>query len=192
MLIGYARVSTPDQHLRAQRDRLKQSGCEQIYTDKISGTQDERPGLDKALEMLRTGDTLVVWKLDRLGRSLGHLVQLLTVLKDRGVGFKILQENIDTRSGVGKLVFHLFASLAEFEHDLIRERTQAGLAAARARGRRGGRPKALDAKQVVQARAMYQDRQISVHEICSTLGIGRTTFYRYMRERSFTHCHTAP
>jgi DNA invertase Pin-like site-specific DNA recombinase len=182
MLIGYARVSTHDQKLAAQKDALKQSGCEKIYTDKISGPLDERPGLGKVLEMLREGDTLVVWKLDRLGRSLPHLVQLITALKEKGVGFKSLQENIDTSSGVGKLVFHLFASLAEFERDLIRERTQAGLAAARARGRLGGRPKAMDAKKVAQAKAMYRDRQTSVKDICATLGIGRTTFYRYINQ----------
>ncbi len=181
MRIGYARVSTQDQHLRAQTDALKQAGCEKVYTDQLSGASRERPGLTQALETLRKGDTLVVWKLDRLGRSLPHLVELVGELKERGVGFRSLQENLDTTSGTGKLVFHLFASLAEFERDLIRERTMAGLAAARARGRMGGRPRALEAKQVALARAMYQDKTNSVKDICATLQVGKTTLYRYLK-----------
>ena len=171
MRIGYARVSTQDQHLRAQTDALKQAGCEKVYTDQLSGASRERPGLTQALETLRKGDTLVVWKLDRLGRSLPHLVELVGELKERGVGFRSLQENLDTTSGTGKLVFHLFASLAEFERDLIRERTMAGLAAARA----------LEAKQVALARAMYQDKNNSVKDICATLQVGKTTLYRYLK-----------
>jgi len=182
MLIGYARVSTQDQQLGAQEDALRQAGCERIYTDKVSGTRADRPGLAQALDVLRKGDSLVVWKLDRLGRSLSHLVQLVNDLKDQGIGFKSLQENIDTTSGVGKLVFHLFASLAEFERDLIRERTQAGLVAARARGKKGGRPKVMDAKKVTLAQAMYRDKQNSVKDICTTLGIGKTTLYRYLNQ----------
>ena len=146
MLIGYARVSTQDQKLSSQRDALKKAGCERIYTDKISGASENRSGLDKAMDQLRPGDTLVVWKLDRLGRSLSHLVELVNNLKEREIGFRSLQENIDTTSGVGKLVFHIFASLAEFERDLIRERTIAGLNSARARGRLGGRPKVMNEK----------------------------------------------
>jgi DNA invertase Pin-like site-specific DNA recombinase len=180
MRIGYARVSTQDQHLRAQTDALKQAGCEKIYTDQLSGASRERPGLTQALETLRQGDTLVVWKLDRLGRSLPHLVELISELKERGVGFKSLQENLDTTSGTGKLIFHLFASLAEFERDLIRERTLAGLAAARARGRKGGRPRVLEPKQVALVRAMYQDKNNSVKDICATLKVGKSTFYRYI------------
>jgi len=181
MRIGYARVSTQDQHLVAQTDALQQAGCEKVYTDQLSGASRERPGLTQALETLRKGDTLVVWKLDRLGRSLPHLVELVSELKERGVGFRSLQENLDTTSGTGKLIFHLFASLAEFERDLIRERTMAGLAAARARGRLGGRPRVLEAKQVALARAMYQDRNNSVKDICATLRVGKTTLYRYLK-----------
>lgn len=183
MRIGYARVSTLDQQLTAQEQALKQAGCKKIYTDKLSGTYQERPGLTQALEVVRKGDILVVWKLDRLGRSLAHLVHLVNELKEKGVGFKSLQENLDTTSGVGKLVFHLFASLAEFERELIRERTQAGLAAARARGRRGGRPRVMDAQKIAQAKALYNDRHITVKEICTTLGVGRTTLYRYLKQR---------
>ena len=182
MLVGYARVSTQDQQLDAQEDALQQAGCNRIYTDKVSGTRADRSGLAQALEVLRKGDSLVVWKLDRLGRSLSHLVQLVNDLKRQGIGFKSLQEQIDTTSGVGKLVFHLFASLAEFERDLIRERTQAGLVAARARGKKGGRPKVMDAKQVTLAKAMYQDKQNSVKDIGTTLGIGKTTLYRYLNQ----------
>lgn len=181
MLIGYARVSTQDQKLALQRDALKKAGCERILTDKLSGNTTKRTGLDRALEQIREGDTLVVWKLDRLGRSLSHLVELVNDLKERQIGFRSLQENIDTTSGVGKLVFHIFASLAEFERDLIRERTMAGLESARARGKLGGRPKVMDAKKAAMARSMHQDKNLSVKEICSTLGISRTTFYRYLQ-----------
>src|SRR5215210_9433347 len=130
MLIGYARVSTDEQNLDSQLDALKQANCEQIYTDRVSGTKAERKGLTEALSHLRAGDTLVVWRLDRLGRSLRHLIDTITILGDRGVGFKSLQENIDTTTSGGKLVFHIFGSMAEFERDMIRERTQAGLQAA--------------------------------------------------------------
>lgn len=182
MRIGYARVSTTEQNLDLQTDALRQAGCEKIYTDTVSGASEDRPGLATALEVLRAGDTLVVWKLDRLGRSLPHLVKAVNDLKAKGVGFQSLQEQIDTTSGVGKLIFHVFAALAEFERDLIRERTKAGLAAARARGKRGGRPKALNAKQVTLAQAMYADKQNSVADICATLRIGKTTFYRYIKQ----------
>jgi DNA invertase Pin-like site-specific DNA recombinase len=143
MLIGYARVSTEDQNLDLQRDALKQAGCEQIYTDRVSGTKAERKGLTEALSHLRSGDTLVVWRLDRLGRSLRHLIDTVTDLQEREIGFKSLQESIDTTTSGGKLVFHIFGALAEFEREIIRERTKAGLTAARARGKSGGRPKAL-------------------------------------------------
>jgi DNA invertase Pin-like site-specific DNA recombinase len=180
MLIGYARVSTKDQNIDTQRDALGSAGCEKIFTDTASGSIKDRDGLDRATESLRHGDILVVWKLDRLGRSLSHLVQLMSDLEDQGIGFRSLRESIDTTSGVGKLVFHLFASLAEFERDLIRERTQAGLASARARGRMGGRPKALSPKQLAQARAMHADKDITIKEICATLGVGKTTLYRHL------------
>jgi len=182
MLIGYARVSTHDQNLALQEDSLKKAGCEKVFVDKVSGVKNSRPGLSRAIDALRKGDTFVVWKLDRLGRSLSHLVEFINNLKNNEIGFKSIQENIDTTSGVGKLIFHMFAALAEFEKDLIRERTMAGLAAARARGKLGGRPKALDVKQVALAKTMYQNKEISVKDICKTLNIGKTTFYRYINE----------
>ena len=140
----------------------------------------QRAGLQKALAILREGDTLVVWKLDRLGRSLKHLVETVQTLQEAGVGFKSLQENLDTTSSGGKLVFHFFAALAEFERDIIRERTQAGLAAARARGRQGGRPKGRDVAKQEAARSLSQDRSRSVTQICKMLGISRTSYYRYI------------
>jgi DNA invertase Pin-like site-specific DNA recombinase len=183
MLIGYARVSTFDQTLALQRDALQEAGCERIFTDTASGSRSDRPGLAEALDHLRSGDTLVVWRLDRLGRSLRHLIDTVSALqeRERGVGFKSLQEQIDTTTSGGKLVFHVFGALAEFERDLIRERTQAGLTAARARGRRGGRPKALDPKKAQIAQALYNDKTNSVADICRTLRISRATLYRYVK-----------
>lgn len=144
MLIGYARVSTHDQNLDLQKDALEKAGCEKIFVDKVSGTVATRPSLEKVKEIFRKGDTLVVWRLDRLGRSLKDLMWWMGYLEEKEVGLKSLQESIDTTTTTGKLVFHIFGALAEFERNLIRERTQAGLAAARARGRLGGRPKSLD------------------------------------------------
>jgi DNA invertase Pin-like site-specific DNA recombinase len=181
MFIGYARVSTDDQNLDLQRDALQKAGCEQIYTDRVSGTKAERKGLTEALSHLRAGDTLVVWRLDRLGRSLRHLIDTVTDLQERGIGFKSLQESIDTTTSGGKLVFHIFGALAEFEREIIRERTRAGLTAARARGKSGGRPKAMTAKQVQMLRNLASDPENSIDEICKTLGISRTTFYRYVK-----------
>src|SRR3712207_6386249 len=143
MLIGYARISTLDQSLALQQDALRAAGCERIFTATASGARTDRPGLADALEHLRTGDTLVVWRLDRLGRSLEHLMETIRELHEQGIHFKSLQEQLDTATSGGKLVFHVFGALAEFERDLIRERTRAGLEAARARGRRGGRPRKL-------------------------------------------------
>src|SRR5512147_2967937 len=143
MLIGYARVSTTDQTLDLQKDALQKAGCGRIFTDTASGAKAERIGLEEALNYVRPGDTLVVWRLDRLGRSLPHLIETITGLNNRGIGFKSITESIDTTTSGGKLIFHIFGALAEFERDLIKERTQAGLTAARARGRLGGRPKAL-------------------------------------------------
>lgn len=180
MLIGYARISTFEQTLALQQDALSAAGCEQLYTDTTSGAKTDRPGLSQALSHLRHGDTLVVWRLDRLGRSLPHLIETIQALSDSGICFRSLQEQIDTTSSGGKLVFHIFGALAEFERDLIRERTQAGLAAARARGRRGGRPTALSPKQVAQLRTLAADRSNSVKDICRTLGISRATFYRWV------------
>ena len=180
MLIGYARISTIDQTLALQQDALTQAGCQELYTDTASGASTDRPGLAQALSHLRSGDTLVVWRLDRLGRSLPHLIDTVFELARRGVGFRSLQEQIDTTTSGGKLVFHVFGALAEFERDLIRERTQAGLAAARARGRLFGRPRRLTAQQVKQLRSLAQDKRNTVAEICQTLGISRSTFYRYL------------
>ena len=182
MLIGYARVSTQDQNLSLQKDALKKADCERIFTDKMTGAATTRSGLDKPLDVLRAGDTLVVWKLDRLGRSLSHLVELVNQLKERGVGFRSLQENIDTTSGVGKLVFHIFASLAEFERDLIRERTMAGLESARARGRHGRSSESIEQEEGRYCSSMHRDKNLTVSEICETLGIGKTTFYRYVNK----------
>src|SRR5436305_12398952 len=152
MNIGYARVSTQDQTLHLQKDALEKIGCSEIFTDTASGAQTERKGLDAALAYVREGDTLVVWRLDRLGRTLKHLIETVTDLSQRHIGFKSITENIDTTTSGGKLIFHIFGALAEFERDIIRERTKAGLLAARARGREGGRPKALTSKKVQMAK----------------------------------------
>ena len=178
MLIGYARVSTQDQTLNLQKDALEKLGCNKIFTDTASGAKAERKGLEEALEYVREGDTLVVWRLDRLGRSLKHLIETITELNNRKIGFKSIQENIDTTTSGGKLVFHIFGALAEFERDIIRERTQAGLQAARARGRKGGRPKSLTGKKTAMAQALYNDKNNTIDEICKTLNISRATLYR--------------
>src|SRR3954452_23585940 len=179
MLISYARVSTDEQNLDLQRDALQKAGCAEIYTDNVSGTKARRPGLETALSHLRSGDTLVVWRLDRLGRSLRHLIDTVTDLQQRGVGFKSITESIDTTTSGGRLVFNIFASLAEFEREIIKERTNAGLQAARARGRKGGRRTALTPKQLQIAQQLY-DVKTPVQEICETLGISRATFYRHV------------
>jgi DNA invertase Pin-like site-specific DNA recombinase len=184
MLIGYARVSTADQTLALQQDALNKSGCDQIYTDTASGTAAERTGLEQALSHLRKGDTLVVWRLDRLGRSLRHLIETVTALDERGIGFRSITENIDTTTSGGKLVFHIFGALAEFERDINRDRTQAGLQAARTRGRLGGRPKTLaTSKKVEMAKRLYASKSLSVLEICRSINISRATFYRYIKAR---------
>jgi len=180
MLIGYARVSTNDQNLDLQVDALRAAGCEQIFTDAISGSKADRPGLNQALTMLREGDTLVVWQLSRLGRSLKHLIDTVQGLEDRGVGFKSLNEGLDTTTNGGKLVFHIFGALAEFERSLIQERTKAGLESARARGRVGGRPKKLDDKKVAMARRMLEDPQETIGNVADVLGVSRSTLHRYL------------
>ncbi len=180
MLIGYARVSTEDQNLDLQKDALEKAGCERIFTDSVSGTKAKRPGLEEALSHLRAGDTLVVWRLDRLGRSLRHLIDTVADLQERGIDFKSLTESIDTTTSGGKLVFHIFGALAEFEREIIRERTNAGLQAARARGRYGGPKYKLTEKQVTIARQLWASNT-PVKEICQTLGISRATFYRYSK-----------
>jgi DNA invertase Pin-like site-specific DNA recombinase len=183
MLIGYARVSTQDQTLNLQLDALEKIGCSKIFTDTASGSSTDRKGLEEALEFVREGDMLVVWRLDRLGRSLKHLIETITILSSKGIGFKSITESIDTTTSGGKLIFHIFGALAEFERDIIRERTQAGLIAARARGRLGGRPKALNAKKVSIAQALYNDKNNSINDICKTLNISRATLYRYVKTK---------
>lgn len=180
MLIGYARVSTGEQNLDLQTDALKLAGCEKIFTDKISGAKSERPGLAEMMNMLREGDTLIIWKLDRFGRSLKDLVLKVESLKERGVHFKSLTENIDTISPTGKLQFHFFSALAEFERDIIRERTMAGLRSARARGRVGGRPKAMTDEKLELAQKLMKNKDISVTEICKMVDVSRSTLYRYL------------
>ncbi len=184
MLIGYARVSTQDQTLDLQTDALKQAGCEKIFTDTMSGAKAERPGLQEAMHHLRARDTLVVWRLDRLGRTLKQLIATITDLSEQNIGFKSLQENIDTTTSGGKLIFHIFASLAEFEREVIRERTIAGLQAARARGRFGGRPtmQSREPKKVALAKTLYAGRNMPVQEICAQLQISKSTLYRYLRD----------
>lgn len=180
-LLGYARVSTTDQDAALQVDALNAAGCYRVFVDTISGSLDQRPELTRLLDQLRPGDTLVVWRLDRLGRSIRHLIDQLTELSGKGIGFKSLQETIDTTSPGGRLVFHVFAALAEFERDLIKERTNAGLAAARARGRTGGRPPRLSPHQVTAARRMYEQQDMTVEQIGQVLGVSRTTIYRTLQ-----------
>jgi DNA invertase Pin-like site-specific DNA recombinase len=183
MLIGYARVSTNEQNLDLQRDALRKAGVtiKNLYTDKITGTKEERPGLATALSHLREGDTLVVWRLDRLGRSLKHLIETVTTLQGQGIAFQSITESINTATATGQLVFHIFGALAEFERSLIRERTIAGVSAARARGRKGGRPKLNSSSgKVAMAKKLYADKTNTPSAICKTLHISRATLYRYI------------
>lgn len=181
MRVGYARVSTPDQKLDLQIDALKEAGCEEIFTDVGSGFKFERKGLGAMLDFVRSGDTVVVYKLDRLGRSVLDLIKTVEGLRERLVALQSISENIQTDSPGGKLLFHVMSSLAEFERDLIRERTMAGMEAARARGRMGGRPKKLSTEsKVAVVRKLYNDKSNSVDDICSTVGISRSTLYRYV------------
>ena len=182
MKVGYARVSTLDQNLDLQTDALKKEGCKEIFEDHASGAKADRDGLRKALEFMREGDTLVVWKLDRLGRSLKHLIDVINRLNDNKMYFKSVQESIDTASSGGKLIFHVFGALAEFERDMIRERTLAGIEAAKQRGRIGGRPKKLDEKMVEFARSMLDDKSNTVTDVCKALGITKSTLYRYLKK----------
>jgi DNA invertase Pin-like site-specific DNA recombinase len=179
-LLGYARVSTTDQQPHLQVDALERAGCYRVFVETASGIPTDRPVLEQVLDQLRPGDTLVVWKLDRLGRSLRHLVETVTTLAGRGVGFRSLQEQVDTTTPGGKLVFHVFAALAEFERDLIRERTSAGLAAARARGRRGGRPSVMTPHKLRVAQELYASGQYTVTAIAKTLGVSRASIYRHL------------
>ncbi len=184
MDVGYARVSTGEQTLDLQLDALQKTDCGKVFTETASGAKADRPILAEVLAYVRPGDTLVVWRLDRLGRSLQHLIETVAELATRGIGFKSVTEQIDTTTSGGKLIFHVFGALAEFERDLIRERTHAGLAAARARGRTGGRPKKLaEPKQLALARALYDGGQTDIATICQTLGISRATLYRALKDR---------
>ena len=183
-LIGYARVSTQDQELNLQLDALKKAGCDsdKIFVDKISGSKADRPGLDKCLTALQKGDTLIVWRLDRLGRTMPHLVALIEYLRQSGIGFRSICDGvIDTTTASGELIFNIFSSLAQFERRLIQERTKAGLDAARARGRSGGRKKIEDNNpKVLMAKNMHKDHGMSIGDICNTLKISRASFYRYI------------
>ena len=183
-IIGYARVSTNEQDLNLQLDALKQAGCskELIFIDKTSGAKTERPGLDKCLAELQAGDTLLVWRLDRLGRSMVHLVNLVQSLFERQIGFKSLCDGaIDTTTASGELIFNIFSAMAQFERRLIQERTRAGLASARARGRVGGRPPLRsDDPKVITARKMHENKSLSIDDICKTLKVSRSTFFRYV------------
>jgi DNA invertase Pin-like site-specific DNA recombinase len=186
MLVGYARVSTQDQTLDLQKDALQKIGCTQIFSDTASGSSTERPGLNEALKFLRDGDVLVVWRLDRLGRSLQHLIETIAHLHQHDIAFKSLTENIDTTTPGGKLIFHLFGALAEFERDLIRERTEAGLAAARARGMQGGRPAVLDEKKRKLLQTLYADKSNRIIDIVSIMHVSKSTLYRYLKAPAAT------
>jgi len=180
--IGYARVSTGDQNLSLQVDELTKSGCQKIFKDKVSGAKTERKGLEDCLSSLQEGDTLMVWRIDRLGRSLKHLVEVVTNLKNKGIKFKSLHDGaIDTTTASGELIFNIFGSLAQFERQLIQERTQAGLSAARARGRLGGRkPVSAEDKRVLAVKKLSADKSMSIAAICETIGISRATYYRFV------------
>ena len=180
-LLGYARVSTGDQDAQLQLDALTNAGCYRIFTDTASGTLVSLPELDKLLDQIRPGDTLVVWRLDRLGRSIRHLINHMDALQQQGIEFESLQENIDTSSSGGRLLFNILASLEEFERDLIRERTNAALAAARARGRTGGRPSSLSADKLRTAKRLYEQKDMTVAQIGEVLGVSRSTVYRALR-----------
>ena len=182
MRVGYARVSRKDQRLEPQRDALLADGCERVFEEKISSREAERAKLREAFDYCREGDVLVVARLDRLGRSLRELIDLVGELEERGVGFRSLKESLDTTTAGGRLIFHVFGALAEFEREIIRERTMAGLESARARGRHGGRPRALDENRAKLARRLKAEGEHSVEEICSMLGVGRSTLYRYLSE----------
>ena len=182
MNIGYARVSTIEQNPDLQVDALKKAGCERTYIDKASGAKADRPELTKALEQLRKGDCLIVWRLDRLGRSLKHLLEVVEDLEIKGIGFLSIQEGLNTSTNGGKLIFHIFGALAEFERRLIQERTKAGLDAARARGRHGGRKRKLTNGKVKTLLIMYKSKQHSISEICEQMGISKPTLYKYVNE----------
>jgi DNA invertase Pin-like site-specific DNA recombinase len=183
MLIGYARISTDDQNLHLQHDALKNAGCDKIFDDQMTGSKIQRPGLEAALEFAREGDVFVIWRLDRLSRSLKDLIEMVAILDSRKIGLRSLHESIDTVSSSGKLIFHIFGALAEFERNLIRERTHAGLQAARARGRKGGRPKKLSLDKEKLALELYNEKTRSIMEICKLLNISKPTLYKYIAKK---------
>jgi len=182
MKIGYSRISTDDQNLHLQNDALTKAGCGKIFEDVISGAKAKRPGLDELLKFARKDDVVVVWRLDRLGRSMKDLINLVSTLEDKGIQMISLNESIDTSTGTGKLFFHIFGAIAEFERNLIVERTQAGLAAARARGRKGGRPKSLSKAKRELAVKLYHEKEKTVNEVCDVMGISKPTLYKYIEE----------
>lgn len=182
MKVGYARVSTKDQVLDGQIDALNQSGCERIFTDRASGVREDRLGLKELMSFIRKGDTLVIWKLDRLGRGLKHLISFVEDLRAKGIGLKSLTEDIDTTSPGGALIFNVFASIAQFERDIIKERTRIGLSAAKARGRMGGRKLKLSREKINHAVELYRSNSKTISEICNIIGISRAQFYEYMRK----------
>ena len=183
MIIGYARVSTLDQNPDLQIDALNAAGCEKIYIDKASGSVSDRPELEKVKTILREGDRLVIWKLDRLSRSLKHLMEWIEFLEEEKIELKSVQDSIDTSTPMGKFVFHIFGALGQLEKDIIRERTMAGLASARARGRIGGRPPKLDTTKIKRIKQLYAKKEMTIQEICVWAGISKGTFYKYMREK---------
>lgn len=180
MLIGYARVSTRDQKPHLQLDALREAGCERIFEETAGGSKRERPELQAALDFMQSGDTLVIWKLDRLARSTRQLLETVERLLQREIGLKTLTQNIDTTTAGGRLIFTVFVAIAEFEQEIIRERTCAGLDAARARGRKGGRPRVLSEKDLKEARALLTDPDITVEDVARRLGVGSSTLYRYL------------
>jgi DNA invertase Pin-like site-specific DNA recombinase len=185
MIVGYARVSTQDQNLGLQTDALEQAGCQEVFIEKMTGKDRLRPELASCLRTLREGDTLVVWRMDRLARSLKDLVDIIEDLHKRGIGFRSLNESIDTTSASGKLIFHIFGALAEFEHSLIVERTKAGLMAARARGRKGGRKPSMSAQDVKKAAAMLADPQMTKAEVADHFKVSRTTLNGSLRREGY-------
>lgn len=180
MKIGYARVSRDDQNLDLQKDALLAAGCEKIFSDQMSGAKADRPGLNRTLDNLRGGDVLVIWRLDRLGRSVKNLIEIMAVLESRQIELSSLQESINTATSGGKLIFHVFAAVAEFERNLLKERTQAGTAAARARGKTGGRPFALSEEKRKLAVKAYLDKELTVKQVCEIFGISKKTLYSYV------------
>lgn len=181
MIIGYSRVSTNDQSLDSQIDKLKEYGCEKIFTDIVSGAKAERKGLGDMLNYARDGDTIVVFRLDRLGRSLKDLIEIMNRFQDKGIHFKSLSENIDTSTPTGKLIFHITGAFAEFERNIIRERTKAGLESARARGKNGGRPSKITSDKIKMAKSLYENKNIDIDTIVRQLGVCRATFYKMIK-----------